>query len=399
MVSSLTNPHGDRLVNLLLPPDEAHELKRASINFPSVTLNDRQLCDLELLLNGGFSPLTGFLGRADYDSVVLRMRLVDGTLWPMPVTLDVSESFAETISEGAQVVLRDKEGFPLAVLTVTDIWRTDLQAEAEQVFGSTDLLHPAAFYLLDTSNPVYLGGTLQGITLPMRYDYQLLRHTPAEVRDRFTRHGWDRVVAFQTRNPLHRAHLELTHRAAAKVKANLLLHPVVGLTKPGDVDHYTRVRCYEQVIEHYPAGTAMLSLLPLAMRMGGPREALWHAIIRKNYGCGFFIVGRDHAGPGNDSNGQPFYGPYDAQDLLREHEVELGIKMVPFKMMVYVEDRAEFQPEDEVPKGVRTLNISGTELRRRFDKGLEIPDWFSFPEVITELRNARPPLTERGFTV
>jgi len=399
MVSSLTNPHGGRLVNLLLPPDEAHELKRASINFPSVILNDRQLCDLELLLNGGFSPLTGFMGREDYDSVVSRMRLVDGTLWPIPVALDVTEPLAETISEGAQVVLRDKEGFPLAVLTVTDIWRPDLQAEAEQVFGSTDLLHPAAFYLLDTSNPVYLGGTLQGITLPMHYDYQLLRHTPAEVRDRFTRHGWDRVVAFQTRNPLHRAHLELTHRAAAEVKANLLLHPVVGLTKPGDVDHYTRVRCYKHIIEHYPAGITMLSLLPLAMRMGGPREALWHAIIRKNYGCSFFIVGRDHAGPGKDSNGQPFYGPYDAQDLLREHEVELGLKMVPFKMMVYVEDRAEFQPEDEVPKGVRILNISGTELRRRLDKGLEIPDWFSFPEVVVELRHARPPLSERGFTV
>ncbi len=399
MPSSIIAPHGGQLVNLLLPRDMAHELRRASIKFPSVTLNDRQLCDLELLLNGGFSPLTGFLGRADYDAVVSQLRLVDGTLWPIPVTLDVSEPFAETISEGAQVVLRDKEGFPLAVLTVTDIWRPDLKAESTQVFGSTDLQHPGAFYLLDTSNPVYLGGTLQGITLPMHYDYHLLRHTPAEVRDRFTRQGWDRVVAFQTRNPLHRAHLELTHRAAAEVKANLLLHPVVGLTKPGDVDHYTRVRCYEHVIERYPAGTAMLSLLPLAMRMGGPREALWHAIIRKNYGCSFFIVGRDHAGPGSDSNGQPFYGPYDAQVLLREHEEELGIKMVPFKMMVYVEDRAEFQPEDEVPKGVRTLNISGTELRRRLDKGLEIPDWFSFPEVVTELRHARPPLTERGFTV
>ena len=399
MKLSLSTPHGGRLVNLLLPPDNALELRRASIKFPSVTLNERQLCDLELLLNGGFSPLTGFLGRADYDSVVSRMRLVDGTLWPMPVTLDVSEPFAETISEGTQVVLRDKEGFPLAVLTVTDIWRPDLEAEAGQVFGSTDLLHPGAFYLLDTSKPVYLGGTLEGITLPMHYDYQLLRHTPVEVRDRFTKHGWDRVVAFQTRNPLHRAHLELTHRAAAEVKANLLLHPVVGLTKPGDVDHYTRVRCYEHVIERYPAGTAMLSLLPLAMRMGGPREALWHAIIRKNYGCSFFIVGRDHAGPGQDSNSQPFYGPYDAQDLLREHEEELGLKMVPFKMMVYVEDRAEFQPVDEVPKGIRTLNISGTELRRRLDKGLEIPDWFSFPEVVAELRHARPPLSERGFTV
>ncbi|MCH8024801.1 MAG: sulfate adenylyltransferase, partial [Candidatus Marinimicrobia bacterium] len=399
MPSSIIAPHGGRLVNLLLPPDEARTLKGASIKFPSVFLNDRQLCDLELLLNGGFSPLTGFLGREDYESVLARLRLADDSLWPMPITLDVSEQFAQSIDAGARVILRDKEGFPLAVLTVTDIWRPDLEAEARELFGTTDLLHPGAFYLLDTSQPVYLGGTLQGITPPKHYDYQLLRHTPAEVRDRFTRHGWDKVVAFQTRNPLHRAHLELTHRAAGSLGANLLIHPVVGLTKPGDVDHYTRVRCYEHVIEKYPAGTAMLSLLPLAMRMGGPREALWHAIIRKNYGCGYFIVGRDHAGPGQDSEGQPFYGPYDAQDLLREHEKELGIRMIPFKMMVYVEDRAEFMPVDEVPEGARTLEISGTELRRRLDKGLDIPDWFSFPEVVAELRRARPPLSERGFTV
>ncbi len=399
MPSSIIAPHGGRLVNLLLPPDEAYRLKRAGIKFPSVTLNDRQLCDLELLLNGGFSPLTGFMGREDYESVVSRMRLTDDTLWPLPVTLDVSEQFAEGLAPGAQVILRDKEGFPLAVLRVTDSWRPDLEAEARQLFGTTDLLHPGAFYLLDTSHPVYLGGTLQGITPPKHYDYQLLRHTPAEVRDRFARHGWDKVVAFQTRNPLHRAHLELTHRAAAAVGANLLIHPVVGLTKPGDVDHYTRVRCYEHVIEKYPAGTAMLSLLPLAMRMGGPREALWHAIIRKNYGCGYFIVGRDHAGPGQDSEGKPFYGPYDAQDLLRKHEKELGIRMIPFKMMVYVEDRAEFMPVDEVPEGARTMEISGTELRRRLDKGLDIPEWFSFPEVVAELRHARPPLSERGFTV
>ena len=399
MPSSIIAPHGGRLVNLLLPPDEAHALKAASIKFPSVSLNDRQLCDLELLLNGGFSPLTGFLGQEDYESVLARLRLADDSLWPLPVTLDVSEQFAQSIDAGARVILRDKEGFPLAVLTVTDIWRPDLEAEARQLFGTTDLLHPGAFYLLDSSHPVYLGGTLQGITPPKHYDYQLLRHTPAEVRDRFTRHGWDKVVAFQTRNPLHRAHLELTHRAAGSLGANLLIHPVVGLTKPGDVDHYTRVRCYEHIIEKYPAGTAMLSLLPLAMRMGGPREALWHAIIRKNYGCGYFIVGRDHAGPGQDSEGQPFYGPYDAQDLLREHEKELGIRMIPFKMMVYVEDRAEFMPVDEVPEGARTLDISGTELRRRLDKGLDIPDWYSFPEVVAELRKARPPLSQRGFTV
>ncbi|GAG51350.1 unnamed protein product, partial [marine sediment metagenome] len=212
-----------------------------------------------------------------------------------------------------------------------------------------------AFYLLDESRPFYVGGTLEGISLPKHYDYQLLRHTPRQLRELFIKHGWERVVAFQTRNPMHRAHVELTQRAAAKAKANILIHPVVGLTKPGDVNHYTRVRCYEHILSRYPTGTAMLSLLPLAMRMGGPREALWHAIIRKNYGCGYFVVGRDHAGPGSDSNGKPFYGPYDAQDLVREHEVELGITMVPFRNMVYVEERAEYQPEDEVPEKARSL--------------------------------------------
>jgi sulfate adenylyltransferase len=384
---------------LLIAADEANELRAEGVHLPTITLNDRQICDLELLLTGGFSPLKGYLGQKDYDSLLSKMRLSDGTLWPLPITLDVSEEFAENLNEGSRVILRDKEGFPLATLTVTDIWKPDLAAEAKQVFGTTDLLHPGAFYLLDTSAPVYLGGTLEGISLPKHYDYQLVRHTPAQLRELFNKHGWNRVVAFQTRNPMHRAHVELTMRAAAEAEANILIHPVVGLTKPGDVNHYTRVRCYDHVLPKYPTGTAMLSLLPLAMRMGGPREALWHAIIRKNYGCEYFIVGRDHAGPGKDSDGRPFYGPYDAQDTVRDHESELGITMVPFKNMVYVEDRAEYMPEDEVPEGARVLQISGTELRRRLDKGLELPEWFSYSEVVEELHKAQPPLTQRGFTV
>jgi sulfate adenylyltransferase len=399
MDSKLISPHGGRLVDLLADEERAATLRAESVDLPSVTLNDRQLCDLELLLNGGFSPLTGFMGRKDYDSVVKDMRLSNGTLWPLPVTLDVSEEFADACSPGDRIALRDKEWFPLAILTITDIWKPDLQAEAERVFGTTDITHPGAFYLLDTSKLVYIGGTLEGMAFPRHYDYQLLRDTPQELRERFRKHGWENVVAFQTRNPMHRAHVELTMRAANEVGANLLIHPVVGLTKPGDVNHYTRVRCYEKIIDRYPTGTAMLSLLPLAMRMGGPREALLHAIIRKNYGCTRLIVGRDHAGPGVDSQGQPFYGPYDAQDLMRKHEADLGIAMVPFRMMVYVEDRAEYLPEDEVPKGSRTLNISGTELRRRLDKGLEIPEWFSYPEVVAELQKAQKPLSKRGFTV
>ena len=399
MVTTLIEPHGGTLNDLMLTNTEAEKLKMDSVDYPSMMVNERQICDLELLLNGGFSPLTGFLGKTDYESVLKTMRLTDGTLWPLPATLDVTEVFAKSINSGDKIALRDQEGFVLAVLTISDIWQPDLEKEAEVVFGTRDLKHPGVNYLLKQSRPYYIGGKLQGIKKPKHYDYQLLRRSPREVRDRFTKMGWDKVVAFQTRNPMHRAHVELTLKAVNEIGANVLIHPVVGLTKPGDVNHYTRVRCYEQVMDKYPKGTALLSLLPLAMRMGGPREALWHAIIRKNYGCTHLIVGRDHAGPGLDSNGKPFYGPYDAQDILKEHQAELGIAMVPFKMMVYVEDRAEYRAIDEVPEGSRTLSISGTELRRRLDKGLDIPDWFSYPEIVTELRKSRPPKSQRGLTI
>jgi len=397
--TTLIEPHGGKLCNLILGLEAAEQAKTELLNLPSLTINERQICDLEMLLNGGFSPLQGYLNQADYEAVVADMRLYDGTLWPLPITLDVEEAFVKDLKPGYKIALRDQEGFALALLTVEDVWQPDLSKEAELVYGTTDTKHPGVNYLLKQSKPWYVGGKLQGLKPPKHYDYQLLRRSPKEVRDRFAKMGWEKVVAFQTRNPMHRAHVELTLRAANEIGANILIHPVVGLTKPGDVNHYTRVRCYEQVMDKYPKGTALLSLLPLAMRMGGPREAVWHAIIRKNYGCTHFIVGRDHAGPGVDSNGEPFYGPYDAQDLLKKQETELGIKMVPFKMMVYVEDRAEYRAIDEVPEGARTLSISGTELRRRLDKGLDIPEWFSYPEVVEELRRSQPPKNERGFTV
>lgn len=391
--------HGGYLVDLLAGQDKVDELKHESHQLPSVTLNGRQLCDLEMLVTGAFSPLTGFMGQADYESTLNNMRLADGTLWPIPITLGVSASTAEGLSTGSRLTLRDLEGFPLAIMTISDCWQPDLEDEAAKVLGSNDTAHPGVFYLQDTAPAFYLGGELQGIVRPFHYDYQLLRQTPKELREQFARHGWNRVVAFQTRNPMHRAHLEITHRAAEEAGANLLIHPVVGLTKPGDVDHYTRVRCYEHILENYPPGTAMLALLNLAMRMAGPREALWHAIIRKNYGCSHIIIGRDHASPGNDSNDEPFYGPYDAQELFVEHEEELGIKMVPFKMMVYVEKRAKYMTVDEVPAGTETSNLSGTELRRLLDNGVEIPQWFSYPAVVDELRKSRPAMAERGFTV
>jgi sulfate adenylyltransferase len=359
----------------------------------------RQLCDLELLLNGAFSPLDGFQGEADYRGVVENMRLPSGVIWPMPITLDVTEAFASSLKEGDRVALRDPEGVLIATLEVSDIYRPDKETEAKAVFGSTDEAHPGVSYLLHRTNPVYLGGRLTGFETPTHYDFKHLRDTPREIRDRFQKLGWRRVVAFQTRNPMHRAHLELTFRAAKDVEANLLIHPVVGMTKPGDVDHFTRVRCYEHLLQHFPEQTTALSLLPLAMRMAGPREAVWHALIRKNYGCTHFIVGRDHAGPGADKSGKPFYGPYDAQQLMTDLADELDIAMVPFKNMVYVEDQSQYQPQDEVTPGARTLDISGTELRRRLREGLDIPEWFSFPEVVAELRRTHPPRYKQGFTV
>ncbi len=395
----ITPPHAGTLVDLLVGPRRATELQDESRPWPSWDLTPRQLCDLELLANGGFSPLRGFMARADYESVRDRMRLADGTLWTMPITLDVAEAVATSLVPGSMLALRDPEGVMLAALHVEEVWTADRVAEAEAVFGTTNHEHPGVATLLERSHPYLVGGRIEAIHLPAHYDFRSLRLTPAELRAEFARLGWSRVVAFQTRNPMHRAHQELTSRAARETGANLLIHPVVGMTKPGDVDHYTRVRCYQSILATYPPRMAKLSLLPVAMRMGGPREAVWHAIIRKNYGCTHFIVGRDHAGPGSDSSGRPFYGPYDAQELLRRHEDELGVEMVPFQNMVYVQELDRYFPEDQVPARATVLNLSGTELRRRLQRGADIPRWFSFPEVARELQRTHPPRTRQGFTV
>jgi len=398
-MGALKEAHGGELIDRYLPPEQVAAEKERSRDFASWDLTMRQLCDIELLLNGGFSPLTGFLNQDDYEGVRDNMRLTSGVFWPMPITLDVSEEFAATVETGKRIALRDSEGVLIATLDVESIYRPDKELEARAVFGTTDDTHPGVAYLMHRANPVCIGGTLHGVEAPTHYDFKHLRDTPREVRERFRKLGWRKVVAFQTRNPMHRAHLELTFRAARDVEANLLIQPVVGMTKPGDVDHFTRVRCYEHLLPHYPEQTTALSLLPLAMRMAGPREAAWHALVRKNYGCTHFIVGRDHAGPGKDRDGKPFYGPYDAQQIMSDFADELDITMVPFRNMVYVEDRAQYKPDDEVAEGTRTLDISGTELRRRLRDGLEIPEWFSFPEVVDELRRTHPPRHAQGFTV
>ncbi len=386
---------------LFVSYDSAQKLKAEAADLTSWDLTPRQICDLELLMNGGFNPLKGFLNEEDYNGVVENMRTADGSLWPIPITLDVNEAFADGIELGQDIALRDQEGVILATMTVADRWEPNKSREAEMVFGADDLAHPAVNYLHNEAGKIYLGGPVTGIQQPVHYDFKGRRDTPNELRALFRKLGWRKVVAFQTRNPLHRAHQELTFRAAKEAQANLLIHPVVGMTKPGDVDHFTRVRCYEAVLDKYPGSTTSMSLLNLAMRMAGPREAVWHGLIRKNHGCTHMIVGRDHAGPGQNSAGEDFYGPYDAQDLFRAHQEEIGIEMVDFKHMVYVQERAQYEPADEIKDRdkVTVLNISGTELRRRLREGLDIPEWFSFPEVVEQLRGRYPPRSQQGFTV
>ncbi|KAG9316402.1 hypothetical protein JVU11DRAFT_2436 [Chiua virens] len=396
-------PHGGLLKDLLVRDASiSAQLRQETATLKDIVLTERQLCDLELIINGGFSPLEGFMNESDYNSVVDTLRLADGTLFPMPITLDVSshEIIRLGITPGARLTLRDpRDDEALAIITVQDVYTYDRVREAIQVFGADDPAHPAVTYLRNSVKEYYVGGKVQAIQGPSHFDYVALRYTPAELRAHFGKLSWTKVVAFQTRNPMHRAHRELTVRAARLRQANVLIHPVVGLTKPGDVDHYTRVRVYEAIMAKYPNGMGHLALLPLAMRMAGPREAVWHAIIRKNFGATHFIVGRDHAGPGKNSQGKDFYGPYDAQELVQKYKDELQIEMVPFQQMTYLPSSDEYQPIDEVPAGVQTLDISGTELRRRLKTGAAIPDWFSYDAVVRRLRESYPPRNQQGFVL
>ncbi|KAJ2009742.1 Sulfate adenylyltransferase [Coemansia thaxteri] len=396
-------PHGGILKDLYVRDEPIRAALQAEADtLPYVVLTERQLCDLELILNGGFSPLEGFHTQNEYTSVVANSRLPDGTLWTIPIYLDIDRVELDRlgVAAGSRLTLRDpRDDQALAIITVSDLYHADRATEAIQVYGANDQAHPAVHYLFNNTRDTLVGGSVQAVNAPQHYDYVSIRRSPAEVRALFKKLNWTRVVAFQTRNPMHRAHRELTVRAARLRHANVLIQPVVGLTKPGDIDHFTRVRVYQAIMPKYPNGMAQLSLLPLAMRMGGPREAVWHAIIRKNFGATHFIIGRDHAGPGPNSQGQDFYGPYDAQDLVLTYKSELDIDVVPFQMLTYLPDTDEYLPANEVPQGANTLNISGTELRRRLKTGAPIPAWFSYPEVVRILREANPPRDKQGFTV
>ncbi|MEN9934999.1 MAG: hypothetical protein RLZZ387_1578 [Chloroflexota bacterium] len=398
MALSLIPPYGGALVDLVASPEERPALLAEAVFLPSIQLSERALCDLELLATGGFSPLSRFMSRADYAGVLHDMRLASGVLFPIPVALRVSA--AQLAGVGERVLLRDARNTPVAVMDVEEVYPWDPREEALLALGTTDARHPLVVEMARWGDTC-ISGRLRVIDLPRPYDFAALRRTPAQVRALLRQMGHERVVAFQTRNPLHRVHEELTKRAAASVHGALLIHPVVGMTKPGDVDHYSRVRIYRALVEqYYDPGSTLLSLLPLAMRMAGPREALWHAIIRRNYGASHFIVGRDHAGPGLDSGGRPFYGPYDAQQLVARHAEEIGVQMVPFTEYVYLPDRDAYVAQDEVPAGERVLTISGTQVRDAYlEKGVPLPTWFTRPETAAILAETYPPRGRQGFCV
>ena len=396
--STLITPYGGGLVDLVVPREEADDLKARASGLPSIQLSDRAACDLELLATGAFSPLDRFMGERDYRRTVGEMRLDDGTVFPIPVTLPVDDP--SPIRLDADIALRDSRNELLAVMTVQEAYEWDLQEAADQVFGTRDVRHPLVSEMHRWGR-VNISGPLQVLQLPPHHDFTGLRKTPAETRASLAEFGHANVVAFQTRNPLHRAHEELTKRAAASVDGTLLLHPVVGLTKPGDVDHYTRVRTYQALTQnHYESDRVLLSLLPLAMRLAGPREALWHAIIRRNYGANHLIVGRDHASPGVDSAGNPFYGPYDAQEIAERFSDETGVGTVTFQEMVYVPDDDRYEEVTALPEGARTASISGTQVREEYlGQGLALPGWFTRPEVADILAESYPPRHRQGVCI
>lgn len=395
----LFKPYGDLLVNLLVDSERIEILKDISVNLPDITLNDRQLCDLELLTTGALSPLNAFMVRSDYESVLDRMRLQNDIFWPIPICLDITSAKANTLEAGQSVTLRDPEGFLLAIMHIEDIWPIKREKEASLIYGTLDQKHPGVNYLFNRSGDYYIGGKLEVINLPLRFDFKQLRMTPAEVRAYYGKLGWQKVVGFQTRNPIHRPQFEMTIRAMQQAKANLLILPVAGMTKPDDFDHYIRIKCYREVTHHYPPDSYLLNLLPLAMRMAGPRDALLDAIISKNYGCSHFIIGHDHGSPGLDTKGKPFYDSNITTELSEKYSSEINIKVIHFEEMVYLPFEDEFRFLNEVPTNTQTISLSGSDIRERIRIGRNIPQWATFPEVLEELQKAYPTPNKQGFTI
>jgi sulfate adenylyltransferase len=392
----LSKPYGGELVNLLVPEEEREDLRVKAASQSRVQLSARNVCDLELLATGGFSPLSTFMNRADYDRVLEEMRLTSGVLFPLPVTLTAKKDAGVELD--SELALADQHNNVLAMMRVDEIFEWDSAREARLAYGTNDLRHPLVAEM-NSWGELCISGPMRVLQLPRYYDFRGLRLSPIDVRERLAALGRHNVVAFQTRNPLHRAHEELTARAAREIDGALLLHPVVGLTKPGDIDHFTRVRSYRVLAErYYDPDRMMLALLPLAMRMAGPREALWHAIIRRNFGANHLIVGRDHASPGRDSQDRPFYGPYDAQELVAAHSDEIGVKPMPFSELLYIPEEDRYEESTRIPEGKRTASISGTEVREKYlQRGRALPSWFTRPEVASILAEAHPPRHQQGF--
>ncbi len=388
--------------SLLVHFRRVEHIKSHAASYKNIHLNERQLCDLELLCNRAFYPLTGFLNRQEYDSVLETGRLPEGWIWPLPVCLDIPEELARQLEPGTPLSLLDPEGFLLAVLHVEDVWMPDKRREALRVFGTEDSQrHPSVFHLYETMHPWYVGGRIEGLHPPLHYDFPELRIPPSETHRLFTSRGWRNVIGFHTEKPLHCAHKEMILDAARKANASIFVNPVVGIPAPGDLDHFTMIRCYQAFVNYFPRNMVMLGLLPFASRKAGPKEALLQAIIRKNYGCSHFMVAPDHADPfmHESDNNNLFYPPGEAQKLLKEHQEELGIKCVELTPMVYVENRAQYLPEREMDETMVAKRISSSELRRRLEFDLEIPEWFSFPEVVRELRRSYPPRHQQGLTI
>jgi len=395
----MIKPHGETLVSFHLSADELSEYSELSNNISSLTLSLKQQCDLEMISNGAFSPLSTFNNQKDYEEILLKNKLSNGLVWPIPIVLDVPDQFLKSLDKNEYISLRNTEGFLLAILKVKEFWAPNKKEEANLVFKSNDLNHPGVDYLFNHTNNNYISGELVPIQENKYFDFTHLRKSPQEVRDFFRLNNWKDVIAFQTRNPMHRAHYELTKLAMDEHNSKLLIHPVIGMSKPGDIDHFTRVKCYQHIIKYYPENSVELSLINLAMRMAGPKEALWHAIIRKNYGCNRIIIGRDHAGPGVNAEGKPYYQPYDAQELIAQYEEELEIKMVPFKEMVFAKNKKTFLPLDKIEQDDPIEKLSGTQFKEFLQQRTEIPNWYSFPEVIHELRKRFPKLHNQGLTV
>lgn len=395
--SSIISPYGGKLIDLTVKEKERAKLISKANTLDSIQLSPRCLCDLELLATGGFSPLDRFMGEEDYHRVIKEMRLADGTFFPITITLPIFDFSNDNL--GKEIALRDTKNDLIGIMLIEEIYSNDPVNEAKYVYGSTDVRHPMVAELHSWGNK-YISGPIKVINLPKHYDFKESRLTPAEVRKLLSKTELVNVVAFQTRNPMHRVHEELTKMAAERIDGALLIHPVVGLTKPGDVDHYTRVRSYKELFEkYYDKKKTVLSLLPLAMRMAGPREALWHAIIRRNHGANYFIVGRDHASPGKDSKGKPFYGPYDAQELMEKYSEEIGVNMVSFNELVYLPEEDRYEERDKVKKGVKIAKISGSAAREAIVRGEKPPKWFMRAEVAEILRKRHPAKHEQGFCI